>query len=146
MGCDCVNCCAQSATTVAGKTELPSSVRKMWVLFSGVYALALTATAPSVKLIVDTDMSTDCDDVGALCIAHALADAGEVELLATVHNTGADTGVCAVSVINTYYGRANITVGAYKGGFAADERGAYIDDLCGRFPAAAPEQHPLRGT
>ena len=44
-----------------------------------------------------------------------------MDLVAAVHNTGVDTGVCAVSVINAYYGRANITVGAYKSGFAADE-------------------------
>ena len=67
------------------------------MLFSGMCALAVAAAAPPrVKLIVDTDMSTDCDDVGALCIAHALADAGEVDLVAAVHNTGVDTGVCAV--------------------------------------------------
>lgn len=40
------------------------------------------------RLIIDTDMSTDCDDVGATCIAHAMMDRGEVELIAVVHNTG----------------------------------------------------------
>ena len=57
-------------------------------------ALVSVATAPSpVKLIIDTDMSTDCDDVGALCIAHALEQRGEAELLAVVHDTGVATGV-----------------------------------------------------
>ena len=32
---------------------------------------------PPVPLIFDTDMSIDVDDVGALCVAHALADAGD---------------------------------------------------------------------
>lgn len=45
------------------------------------------AGAP-VRLIIDTDMSTDVDDVAALCMAHALADRGEVEIAAVVHNTG----------------------------------------------------------
>lgn len=40
------------------------------------------------RLIIDTDMSTDCDDVGATCIAHALMDRGEVDLIAVVHDTG----------------------------------------------------------
>ena len=35
---------------------------------------------PPVPLIVDTDLSIDVDDVGALCAAHALADVGEVRL------------------------------------------------------------------
>jgi hypothetical protein len=37
-----------------------------------------------VPLIFDTDMDTDCDDASALAMLHALADAGEVEILATV--------------------------------------------------------------
>jgi hypothetical protein len=98
-------------------------------------ALAAAGAAP-VNLIIDTDMSTDCDDVAALCLAHALVDRGEAELLAVLHNTGLDTGVCAVSAINTYYGRPATPVGAYQGSFAAGERGQYADDLCSRFPAA----------
>ena len=50
---------------------------------------AIVAVYAPVRIIIDTDMSTDCDDVGALCMAHALADLGECEILAVVHNTGA---------------------------------------------------------
>lgn len=59
---------------------------------------------------------------------------GEIELVGVVHNTGVDTGVCAISAINTYYGRPDVPVGAYKGSFASTERGVYVDDLCKRFP------------
>src|SRR5690606_32742496 len=45
--------------------------------------LAATAVADPVKVIFDTDYSTDCDDPGALAVLHALADLGEVEILAT---------------------------------------------------------------
>ena len=76
--------------------------------------IGAAAGAP-VPLIIDTDMSTDCDDVGALCIAHAMMNKGEAELIAVVHNTGLNTGVGAVSVINQYYGRPDIPVGAYIG-------------------------------
>jgi hypothetical protein len=37
-----------------------------------------------VRIILDTDMSGDCDDAGALALLHALADQGECEILATV--------------------------------------------------------------
>ena len=37
--------------------------------------------AEPVKVIFDTDMLTDFDDVGALACLHALADAGEAEIL-----------------------------------------------------------------
>ena len=43
-------------------------------------------------------MSTDVDDVAALCMTHALMDRSEAELLAVVHNTGLPTGVGAISV------------------------------------------------
>ncbi len=72
--------------------------------------------------------------MGALCIANALADLGEVDLVAAVHNTGLPTGVGAISVIQTYYGR-NISIGAYKGPFAATEAGVYVDDLVANFPS-----------
>ena len=83
---------------------------------SGGRALKLDdgAASPPVKLIIDTDMSTDVDDVAAVCIAHALADAGEVELAAIVHNTGLAQGAGAISVINHYYGRDDVPIGAFR--------------------------------
>ena len=49
--------------------------------------LAAAAYAP-VRLVVDTDMGgggcRDVDDVAAVCLANALADSGEAELLAVV--------------------------------------------------------------
>lgn len=77
-------------------------------------APALAWTAP-VKVIFDTDMLTDFDDVGALACLHALADAGEAEILATVSSTRGNASVGAVQVINSYYGRGNLPVGAPKG-------------------------------
>jgi inosine-uridine nucleoside N-ribohydrolase len=97
--------------------------------------VAAAPPQPLPRLIIDTDMSGDCDDVGAVCLAHALMGRGEVELLAVVHNTGLDTGVGAISAINTYYQRPNIPVGAYKGSFDRGLRGPYVDDLVRRFPS-----------
>ena len=94
------------------------------------------------------------DDVGALCVAHALADKGEVNILAVVHNTGSPSGVGAISVLNRYYGRDHIPVGAYHGrvgtvdgnpqspwGFKRYpplppwQIGPYVDDLVANFPS-----------
>lgn len=71
--------------------------------------------AQPVKVIFDTDMLTDFDDVGALSCLHALADAGEAEILATISSTRGNASVGAVQVINTYYGRGDLPVGAPKG-------------------------------
>ena len=86
---------------------------KKLVLLAAMSAFA--ATAAPVKVILDTDMLTDFDDVGALACLHALADAGECEILATVSCTRGNASVGAVQVINDYYGRANLPVGAPKG-------------------------------
>lgn len=73
------------------------------------------AKAEPVRVIFDTDMITDFDDVGALACLHALADAGECEILATVSNTRGNASIGAIQVINGYYGRADLPVGAPKG-------------------------------
>lgn len=66
-----------------------------------------------VKVILDTDMSGDCDDAGTLGLLHALADRGECELLAVTTNRMdlANASAGAVDAINTYYGRPDIPIG-----------------------------------
>jgi len=95
---------------------------------------AFLTAAAKPGLIIDTDMSTDVDDVGAVCIANAMADAGDVELLAVVHNTGIDNGVAAISALMTYYGREHVPIGAYMGDFDNTLKGPYVDDLANNFP------------
>jgi hypothetical protein len=68
-----------------------------------------------VKLLIDTDMSVDVDDVGMLCAAHSLVERGEAEILAVVHDTGLPAGVGAISAINTWWGRSGIKIGGYHG-------------------------------
>lgn len=85
-------------------------------------ALACLSAAP-VQLIVDTDLGFDVDDVGALAVAHALADQGRVDLLGVVCNTGRDACIVGVDIINTFYGRGNMSIGSYKGRF-----GSYTDN------------------
>ena len=100
------------------------NVMKCLVLVSLV-AGALAAAAAPVKVIFDTDMITDFDDVGALACLHALADAGECEILATVSSTRGNASVGAIEVINHYYGRGDLPVGAPKGiGVIGEKAGA----------------------
>ena len=68
-----------------------------------------------VSLIFDTDMAPDYDDVGALAVLHALADSGKVNILATVSSNKWETTVPCIDVINTYFGRPEIPLGAVKG-------------------------------
>jgi hypothetical protein len=87
--------------------------------------LAATSFAASpVAVILDTDMSGDCDDAGALAVLHALADRGECEILATIINRKdlANASAAAVSAVNAWYGRAAIPIGTDKAGPTALQR------------------------
>lgn len=69
-----------------------------------------------VRMIIDTDIDTDCDDAGALAVAHCLTTRGEMQLLGVV--CSAPVAACApcVRAINTWYGRGDIPVGAVAEG------------------------------
>ena len=69
-----------------------------------------------VPIIFDTDMGPDYDDVGALTILHALADSGEARILATVSSNLYEFSIPCIDVINHYYGRSDIPLGAPKKG------------------------------
>jgi len=85
------------------------------------------AAAPGpVHLIIDTDLSFDVDDVGAVCIAHELARRGEVRIEAIVHDSGLPLGAGALSSLSAFYG-ANVPLGAYKGTFGVDRSGRWIE-------------------
>lgn len=81
---------------------------------------ALPIVAARQRLIIDTDMGLDVDDVIAVCIANAMHKSGEVELLAVVHDTGFPIGVGGISAINHWWGHDDIPIGAFKGSFGKD--------------------------
>jgi inosine-uridine nucleoside N-ribohydrolase len=82
---------------------------------AGIYAASDSAShREPVKIILDTDMISDYDDMGAMACLHAMADAGECEILATVSCTRNNGSVAAVEICNTYYGRGDIPVGCSK--------------------------------
>jgi hypothetical protein len=85
------------------------------------------------KLILDTDMDSDCDDAAALGILHAMIDRGETELLAVmVSGTNRRAGPC-VDAINTYYGRPDIPIGTARPP-APDQPSLYAEGVARRCP------------
>lgn len=67
-----------------------------------------------VKIIFDTDLGPDYDDVGALAILHSMADSGRAEILATISCNKNELVVPSIDVINSYFHRPSIPVGAPK--------------------------------
>jgi hypothetical protein len=90
------------------------------------------ATQP-VKVVFDTDMDSDCDDVGALAVLHALADRGECQILATVVSTKNPASAACVDGINTYYGRPDLPIGAPKGE-GTQKASKYAAQIAAAFP------------
>ena len=89
-------------------------MKKIGFVFFAAFAAAVALAEP-VKVIFDTDMYTDFDDVGAMAVLHALADAGECEILGTVVSTRGAPSAGMVEILNAYYGRADLPVGGPQG-------------------------------
>ena len=86
-------------------------------------------------IIFDTDMDTDCDDVGALAMLHALADKGEVTILATPVSSKFPYSVPCTEAINNYYGRGDLPIGCPKGDGAGIKRGSkYAQQIADAYP------------
>lgn len=70
--------------------------------------------AEKARVIFDTDVGGDIDDAGAFAVMHALADRGEIEILAVGVVNGHPAAVPYSDALNTWYGRPDIPVGAIK--------------------------------
>ncbi|NND74529.1 MAG: nucleoside hydrolase [Ilumatobacter sp.] len=85
-------------------------------------------------MILDTDFASDVDDVGALAVLHALADAGEVEIVAVMVSDGGDApSHRAIDAVNTFYGRPDLPIGVV-GGAAPQFPSTYATELASAFP------------
>lgn len=111
------------------------------ILLAGVPTTARSVAQPAdpVRLIFDTDLGPDSDDAGAMALMHALETRGEAEILAVMCGTMSPWCPPAADVINTYYGRPDIPIGAVEKdgppgtseGWPGDSFNGY---LAGRFP------------
>jgi len=92
-------------------------------------------TEKPVKIIFDTDLGPDYDDVGALAFLHAMADSGKVEILATVASNKHELVAPAIEVINTYFGRPGIPLGAPKtAGVNLGSSQHWADSIVAKYP------------
>jgi len=96
-------------------------IKNLWL--AGALTVACAQAEP-VRLIFDTDMGNDVDDVMALCMIHALQSRGAVELLAVTITKDHPQAAAFVDAVNTFYGRPDIPIGVVKGG-ATPEPGKF---------------------
>ena len=93
------------------------------VLLAFLLSISL-APAESVKLIFDTDMGNDVDDVMALCMIHNLVNRGTVELLAVTITKDHPQAAAFVDAVNTFYGHPDVPIGVVTNG-ATREAGKF---------------------
>ncbi|HVC82522.1 MAG TPA: YCF48-related protein, partial [Chloroflexota bacterium] len=110
------------------RPNLGTTLQAAVLVLLAVIAISLPWTAPSLpgarasspptvpNIIVDTDMYTDVDDVGALAVVNTLANQGQAKLVGVVVNaevtsTASIYTAGCVDAIDTYYGN-NVPIGA----------------------------------
>lgn len=69
-----------------------------------------------LPVIIDTDVSADVDDMGALAVANRLMQLGECSILCMGSSAWHSRSVQAISVVNDFYGHASIPIGSQNAG------------------------------
>jgi len=104
------------------------------IVLLGLPASSAQAGEPQpVRLIFDTDMMGDVDDVGTVAVLHALADAGEVEILAMGLSGKNPWSPLCLDALNTYFRRPDVPIGVVRGP-AFDKRSRYAEAIAKEFP------------
>jgi len=92
-----------SRTAGLGAAMLSVSFRRLAVpvLLSAATAHCLSTELIPKPIIIDTDIFSDVDDIGAIAVANTLHNCGVVDLRAVIINTPSEYGALAASV-STY--------------------------------------------
>lgn len=80
-----------------------------------------TSLLAQPKIIFDTDIGGDADDLGALAMLHTFIKRGDCELLAIMSWTLEENAVSAIDAIDRFYLHPNIPIGTRKGETFKDE-------------------------
>ena len=105
------------------------------LIFYGCSNQAPKQTEKPVKIIFDTDLGPDYDDVGALAFLHAMADSGRAEILATVSSNKHELVAPSINVINTWFNRPDLAIGAPKSeGTNMGSSQHWADSIVAKYP------------
>jgi inosine-uridine nucleoside N-ribohydrolase len=87
---------------------------KLLLLFTLTFLFSANAFS-QVKIIFDTDIGADADDLGALVMLHHFIDKGECDLLAVMCWSTEEYAVSAIDAVNRFYNHPYIPIGTRKG-------------------------------
>ncbi|HET6255432.1 MAG TPA: nucleoside hydrolase [Puia sp.] len=137
-------------TGISGEVELPTGVTGRFVyggkevgLKAGKQKIELgvergpRSGGGPVRVIFDTDMGPDYDDVGAIALLHAFADSGKAKILATMASNKYEGVAAVINLFNTYFRRPDIPIGVPKGdGVSQRDTQHWTDSILARYPHA----------
>jgi inosine-uridine nucleoside N-ribohydrolase len=104
-------------------------------VFSGCSNQGQKKTEAPVKIIFDTDLGPDYDDVGALAFLHAMADSGKAKILSTVTSNKNELVAPSIEVINNYFNRPGLLIGAPKtAGANLGSSQHWADSIVAKYP------------
>lgn len=106
-----------SRTAPVSRPLRPSWSRRMGTLaflLLTIRPLPPVAAEETCRLIFDTDITGDCDDVLALAMCHALADRNACTLLAVTISKDNPLTAAFVDAVDTFYGRPSLPIGVTR--------------------------------
>lgn len=110
--------------------------------FWGMVGYVLEVRSQPVKIIYDTDLESDVDDVAATAILHVLADRGEAEILAMMVSSSNPWSAPCLDAINTFYGRPDLPIGVPQGE-AVDRKSVYAQSVVEAYPHSVTSANSL---
>ncbi len=121
--------------------NIPAFLILTMILINGCSVQKSNFKPEPVKIIFDTDLGPDYDDVGALAFLHAMEDSGKVELLATMASNKNELVAPSIDVINTYFRQPGLPIGAPKTeGVSLGSSQHWADSIVAKYP------HTLQST
>ena len=106
----------------------------LFVLLASILFFRFPVVSESPTLIIlDTDISSDVDDVGAVAVLHALVNQGKARILGMMVSSGDPWSVPCLDALNTWFGRPDIPIGMIKGKSVQHES-KYTAALAAEFP------------
>ncbi len=116
------------------KTATMSLIAILLVLLAIILFIRPSVFSVPVPLIIlDTDISSDVDDVGAVAVLHALVNQGKAQILAMMTSSGDPWSAPCLDALNTWFGRPNIPIGTIKGKSVRHES-KYTAAIVAEFP------------
>ena len=106
---------------------------KYLLILISVFILPFNVQCEPVKIIFDTDMESDVDDVGALAMLHGLSEQDQCEILATISSSLNPWAAPTIDVINTFFGHPDIPIGNVKT-FGVYRNSKYSRSIVDKYP------------